>query len=178
MARVFHVDRDQIIADVQSRCEPEELSAHPLSLSPVRTYVGDMKTLASGGFPGVVVPPFASHWGVVVGSILYHLTFREDSDAQSESGDSTRKGKPIQFTLALKSPENIEDSPIVGKTKYDHEGLIKIGRALLEAFGSYHRLFWNCQIFADCFLRLITDGANSFPEYTYILPTTNVFADR
>jgi hypothetical protein len=44
-----------------------------LQIVPVKSYVGDMKTVASGAFPGIAVPAFATHWGVVIEDTLYHL---------------------------------------------------------------------------------------------------------
>lgn len=164
MGPLLQADRRQVVADVQ-RLYPdlEASSSRSIRIAPVRTYVGDTKTLSSNTFPGVVVPAFASHWGVVVGSLLYHLTFREHANAQLATSDFAREGKPIQFSVTLATEDKIMQSQIVGETKYDSEGLIKIGKALIESFGSYHRLFWNCQVFADCFLYLITGGC-SFVE--------------
>src|SRR5947207_8615642 len=164
MADSFQTDREQVITEFRRRKPKlEESSPRPIRLAPVRTYVGDGKTLSFGSFPGVVVPPFATHWGVLIGRTLYHLTFRDDDDARIEFNDCMGKGKPIQFTITLSSPEKVEKSPVVGETKYDHETLVAIGEALIHSFGSYHRLFWNCQVYAECFLCLIT-GGNSFIE--------------
>src|SRR2546423_974111 len=35
---------------------------------------------------------------------------------------------------------------------------------LIKEFGDYHRLFWNCQVFAKCFLYLIT-GEKEFDRF-------------
>jgi hypothetical protein len=164
MAQILPVDRNQIVVDVQRQLPGLEVSSpHLISLAPVQTYVADGKTLTSGTFPGVVAPAFASHWGVVVGRTLYHLIFRNSADARLALDDLSRKGKPIEFSFSRVSRDKINESRVVGETTYDHEGLITIGEALIEAFGSYHRLFWNCQVFADCFLSLITNGG-SFVE--------------
>ena len=37
---------------------------------------------------------------------------------------------------------------------------------MIEAFGSYHRVFWNCQTFAICFLKVICEGRVSFDSWT------------
>jgi hypothetical protein len=38
---------------------------------------------------------------------------------------------------------------------------------MIQLFGSYHRVFWNCQIFANCYLRVITgNDAVVFPAMT------------
>ena len=49
---------------------------------------------------------------------------------------------------------------MVVHTKFSREQLIEIGERLIDAFGNYHRLFSNCQVFAKCYLRLITGGKN------------------
>jgi hypothetical protein len=78
MAHAFHVDRDSLIADVR-RKHPEfgDITSTPsqLQIVPVRSYVNNTKTLSPGTFPGIVVPSFATHWGVAVEDTLYHLTF-------------------------------------------------------------------------------------------------------
>jgi hypothetical protein len=166
MASVFQVDREQLIADVR-RTHPEfeesESSPRHFKIVPVRSYVASMKTLGSGTVPGVMVPPFATHWGVAVEDTLYHLTFRDRDDDRIELSDFARHGRPIRFTCTLCDPGAFDDYPIVGQSRADHEARVKIGRALIEAFGSYHRLFWNCQTFAQCYVYFIT-GGNSFCE--------------
>ena len=38
---------------------------------------------------------------------------------------------------------------------------------MINVFGDYHRVFWNCQTFAKCFLSVICqDGAASFDSWT------------
>ena len=37
---------------------------------------------------------------------------------------------------------------------------------MIVAFGTYHRLFWNCQTFAKCFLRFICEERASFDGFT------------
>jgi len=161
MAQLLPVEHDQLVVDVQSRLPSLEVSSpHTIRLAPIRTYIQDGKSFASGEFPGVVAPAFASHWGVLVGRTLYHLVFQNSTDANL---DFSREGKPIKFACVLAS-KKITETPIVGETYYDHEMLITVGEALIDAFGNYHRLFWNCQVFADCFLYLITNG-KSFPKY-------------
>lgn len=111
-------------------------------------------------FPKVVVPAFAVHWGVVVGPTIYHLVFEDENDADLECNDPCRDGKPIRFTFTKwkRRTEFLEALPVVGLTKFEHIQLCEIGETLVEEFGNYHRLFWNCQVFAKCFLRLITGG--------------------
>jgi len=37
---------------------------------------------------------------------------------------------------------------------------------MIEAFGNYHRVFWNCQTFAKCFLQVICEKRASFDAWT------------
>ena len=41
-----------------------------------------------------------------------------------------------------------------------------ISKKMIEAFGSYHQVLWNCQHFARLSLKVITDGASAFEEWT------------
>jgi hypothetical protein len=164
MAQLLRVDREQLVTDVRRRIPDLETSSpHAISVVPVRTFIGNGETLSSGTFPGFVAPAFASHWGIVVDDTLYHLIFRNQEHANLALNDLSRQGKPIRFACSYLEQDKINQCQVVGETYYDHRGLTKIGKALIEAFGSYHRLFWNCQVFADCFLYLITNG-RSFVE--------------
>lgn len=166
MADVIKVDREEIFTNVQKVCGDLEKSSrlHAFKLAPVKSYVGNMKTLGTGGFPGVVVPSFATHWAVVIDVTMYHLTFRDPGHAAIELGDMARYGKPVKFTSISYDRGTFDDCPVIGYTMYSHEDRVFIGQALLEMFGNYHRLFWNCQVYAECFLRLIT-GGSSFVKY-------------
>jgi hypothetical protein len=164
MATLLPVDRDEIIANVKSRLPEHEGPSRSIELARVRTYLQSEQTLVtSSTFTGVVVPAFATHWGVVVDCILYHLIFRDERDVESNVGGFIHEGPPIKFHLGRVGGKVVE-STVVGKTKYSLPELIKIGDDLIEAFGSYHRLFWNYQVFMECFLSLITDGA-TFGQY-------------
>ena len=45
---------------------------------------------------------------------------------------------------------------------------------MIEAFGDYHRVFWNCQTFAKCFLQVICEESTaSFDAWT-IADTSNL----
>jgi hypothetical protein len=37
---------------------------------------------------------------------------------------------------------------------------------MIKAFGDYHRVFWNCQTFATCFLKVICEEPASFDALT------------
>jgi hypothetical protein len=158
MARVFPIDRDQIIADVQNRHPNLYKSiSRAVRVAEVRTYVHNVKTLRTGTFSGMAVPAFASHWGVMIDSTLYHLVFRNPNDAQLDFTDFARNGKPIKFYASTVEQDSVDSGKVIGHTIYEHRELMSIGNALIESFGSYHRLFWNCQVFADCFLTLVAE---------------------
>ena len=164
MARIFEVNREQLIADVRKlHPDLEETSPREFKIVPVKSYVGDMKIADSGTFRGIVVPPFATHWGIAVEDTLYHLTFRNPDHARIELTDFARHGKPIRFTATVYDDGSFDHCPVVGQAKYSHEARVKIGKALIKAFGNYHRLFWNCQVFAQIFLYFII-GNHSFAE--------------
>jgi len=165
MAGLFPVDRDQIIAEVNSRqLFLREHRPSSLALAEVRTYVHDMKTSPWAGGPGVSVPSFACHWGVVVNDTLYHLVFQDAADANSDLKAFAREGRPIVFGHTSPAAKvTLGPGKVAGTTKYRSTELEDIGKALIDAFGDYHGLFWNCQVFADCFLYLIT-GEKWFAE--------------
>ena len=164
MAARHQIDQDSLLANFPLP-EPRLPMAQALRCYPVRSYIQTVGTLNSSTFPRVVVPAFAVHWGVVVGPTIYHLEFEDGNDADLESHDPSRVGTPICFTFTKwKRPaECLEALPIVGNTKFEHIQVCEIGEKLVEEFGNYHRLFWNCQVFAKCFLRLIT-GGNDFDK--------------
>jgi hypothetical protein len=108
--------------------------------------------------PSVIVPAFAVHWAVMVGETRYHLMFQDCDGNALDSADPFRNGASIIFSAEYSSDFTVEEVDVVGKTKYSHEQLCDIGVEFIKAFGDHHRLFWNCQVFANCFLRIITGG--------------------
>jgi len=160
MTKLTPITADEVLARIAKdlpQAPAEGSRKHDLQLRPVKSYVADGKTFESSRFSGVVVPAFATHWGVVVGETLYHLSFKNRDDRELELGDLCRNGKPIKFGFTPWEPgTESEELPFVGETKYSHEDLHTIGNKIIDGFGDYHRLFWNCQVFAECFLRIIT----------------------
>jgi len=161
MADIMDIDEESLITQVQQNLpEPKEQGPRALECWEVKSYVAKAGTKAST-FGKVVVPAFAVHWGVVVGPTIYHLVFQNGADIALDSDDLCRRGSPIEFTFYRWKhdiAEPLKDFPVVGYTRYNTEQLCEIGDRLIRAFGDYHRLFWNCQVFAKCFLRLITGG--------------------
>jgi hypothetical protein len=117
----------------------------------------------------VVVPAFASHWGIVVGSpgarqFLYHFIFTEA--AESNAPSSTVANDKIRFnTHHVTKP--LSNTKLVGTTSYSMDELMTVGENMIKAFGNYHRVFWNCQTFAKCYLRVVTvDQLADFDDWT------------
>jgi hypothetical protein len=50
----------------------------------------------------------------------------------------------------------------VGQTRFTVQQLRDIGYDMIDAFGNYHVVFWNCQMFAKCYLRVITGSEAAF----------------
>jgi len=138
-----------------------------VALAPVYTYVHQLHKTPGAGSPSIVVPAFASHWGVVVGpphrQYLYHLLFVDDVGREKQ--DSTIQNEHIRFHVVKRSDQ--KPLPNVGQTRYTLEQLDVLGMAMIREFGSYHKLFWNCQMFAKCYLRVITgDHKAKFDNWT------------
>ena len=136
---------------------------------PVHTYVHQLgKTATAWGSSTIVVPPFASHWGIVVGppesQTLFHLLFVEG--LREEAENSTVENKHIRFHYSgLHQP--LANTKYVGQTRYNTDELVAIGKAMIREFGNYHKVFWNCQTFAKCYLRVITgDHEANFDSWT------------
>lgn len=166
----------EIVQTVSAFC-PQQSTSVPLSLVSVSTYVVEAKNPDAGSvYVSPKQPSFASHWGIVVGDMyhgiqvatLYHLVLKDDGDGHRrirfearnvEAGDISVKGAAVKT---------------VGSTRYDHPYLIYIGNKMIEAFGNYHLIFWNCQMFAKCYLSVITDDVAVFDEWTSA-DVTNLF---
>lgn len=127
----------------------------------------------------IVFPSFASHWAIFVTlpefpdeyGHIYHLTFRDYRAARITA--DKRISREVRFTGSTMhaKPDGAKE---VGTTRFSHPQLMKIGEAMIKAFGDYHRVFWNCQHFARLYLDIITDGKGKFDEWT-LGNTTNLF---
>ena len=126
-----------------------------------------------------LVPGFASHWGIVVQKTdprdpknedvwLFHLCLEEDEGRRSVKlavdglvkGDKQLKGKKVDE---------------VGRTRFSIDQITRIGREMIDAFGDYHLVFWNCQMFAKCFLRVISDDIGATFDQWTSADVTNLF---
>lgn len=132
-----------------------ETNTAAVGLSSVSTLVCRGKGEIYGA--GYVVPTFAVHWGVISRETLFHL--RYDS-----------RSKAVQFdwrAWRAKDGDSKYKVDEVGQTPYSTDQLIQIGlfipsnmadctgKKLVEEFGDYHTLFWNCQTFVKVYLRVI-----------------------
>jgi hypothetical protein len=160
---LFPVDKDEIMANFKSRL-PELTGRSPstdLEFAQVRTY-RQPETVAGASTVPSVLSPIASHWGIVVGGTLYHLTIQGHQGA--DGSGSPPEDHKIEFLGVSPAKDKIKESKVVGQTKYDHNQLMEIAAVLMESFTNHHYLCWNRQVFAECFLNIITDGG-SFEEY-------------
>jgi hypothetical protein len=169
----------EILDPVQSKLPQGSGSVQNVSIGRVSTYIYRTEMSKVDGDQRIVFPTFASHWAVIVcepkaptkNAHCYHLTFHDAAAAQiSAPANVTRE---IQFSpmILKKTPEGMKE---VGTTRFSHSDLIDIGEAMIKAFGSYHRVFWNCQHFARLYLLVITDGKGKFDEWT-LSQTSNLF---
>lgn len=157
------VDHSMVVGEGRPRMALE------VSIAQVHKYVQQMqKGHDSPWNPTVIVPAFASHCGIVVSSqsgtqFLYHLVFTEVGEPNPSSIVTNDK---IQFNAHyLTKP--LSNTKFVGMTTYGAQELMMVGKNMIKAFGNYHRVFWNCQIFAKCYLRVITgDHLADFDEWT------------
>jgi len=110
----------------------------PVRLSRVSTYVLATK-VASHSF-GYIVSSMASHWGVVVGEgperTLYHLVFQNRADTASDANPDSITGRvrAVMFDAGLWRSEMGDGASMydVGKTRYEHRELLRIGTMLVD----------------------------------------------
>jgi hypothetical protein len=160
-------DRAQEIIETISSNHPPGSRSTSINILPVSSYVNHSKT-GSGVTANISPnrPPFASHWGIVVGkpeikesAYLFHLVLVD------EGGKRDVKFRCHNVGLESKSIKGHAVKQ-VGETKFGLMELTKIGLEMIEAFGNYHVVFWNCQMFAKCYLRVITGSDAAFTEWT------------
>jgi hypothetical protein len=118
-------------------------------------------------------PPFASHWGIVVGdptkggAFLFHLVLSGDGRARRVEFRASNVNSKSEWILSASVKP-------VGQTNYSIQELTRIGEEMIEMFGSYHVIFWNCQMFAKCYLHIITGDDAVFTQWTSA-DVTNLF---
>lgn len=136
LSRLFVLDEASIIAQVvQAVPRPiPETENSPVQLVPVHTFVLHSHTKDIRLARGILVPSFASHWGVVVGTpgeyTLYHLVLRPDEAPRNDkTGDSVRgKYREVKLHYIEWNDRGDQASMMkVGETRYSHEERIRIG---------------------------------------------------
>jgi hypothetical protein len=137
-----------------------------VGFAPVYTYPRQLdKNPKAWPSSAIVVPPFACHWGIVVGpperQRLFHLLF-----VKGDTNSSIAANKHIRFhDTKLQRP--LANTKYVGQTCYSTDQLDALGEAMIREFGNYQKVFWNCQSFAKCYLRVITgDHQADFGNWT------------
>ena len=143
---------------------PEPTSKTSVTVNPVSTYILNRKDPDAGrALAPPTLPAFACHWAVVAYGrrgwpYLLHLVL-----------DYYEEPPKMRFEMRGVPPESLEQKATVkpvGTTKYDHDTLRDIGERMIAEFGDYRRVFWNCQMFAKCYLRVITEDVAVFEEWT------------
>jgi len=129
---------------------------------------------AGAAYVSAKQPPFASHWGIVIGSldgpasVLIHLVLRTTTAGERYVSFHCRTVDENDPFIELGATK------IIGETKHSFGQLLLVGKRMVEEFGNYHALFWNCQIYAQCYLRVITDNDATFDRWTSA-DMTNLF---
>ena len=168
-----------ILEDVKSTTPIPSGTRQNVSVARVNTYIYRTEMSKTSGNLRIVFPTFASHWAVIVCEVnfpgkhgmAYHLTFRAAEAAQLRPPAGTSR-EVVFTTMPMEDmPNGMKE---VGTTRFSHAERMNIGQAMIEAFGSYHRVFWNCQHFARLYLSVITEGCGGFDEWT-LSQTSNLF---
>jgi hypothetical protein len=148
LSELLSVDGEAAI----NRVQEETADARPMSQAyscqvvPVHTFIlqGISKDVKLS--KGILVPSFASHWGVVTGVpgalTLYHLVFVPDSRPPENDTSVTLRGKrrAIQFNHTPWPPTGRAASADygcmtkVGETTYSHEDRIRLGTTNFHLF--------------------------------------------
>ena len=168
------LERAQEIIQTISSNHREQGIGTLVNILPVSTYVAQSKEEDAGSaYVSPKQPPFASHWGIVVGdpneeeAFLLHLLL------------SDKNGKRrVRFRITDLEPDGdwITGAAVkqVGHTSFSMQQLLRIGKDMIAAFGNYHVVFWNCQMFAKCYLHVITGSDAAFTQWTSA-DATNLF---
>ena len=134
----------------------ESRSTSVVGVTAVSTFV------AEKSFASFYVPSFASHWGVVCdftpgGRWLFHLVFDPAVKKVMFQGQTWLEKWGVHRI------ENVGTSRYgVGEVRDIGEGCVGgadcVGERLAKGFedvGEYHVIFWNCQLFAQIFLKVL-----------------------
>jgi hypothetical protein len=166
---------EEIVQIVSANQPPSANAGIAVKILAVSTYVNNIKEPDAGfAYVAAKQPPFASHWGIVIGdpnreALLMHLLLHRDKQTGQRvvKFHSTQVDEQSDFIISASVKH-------VGHTFYEVFDLMRIGREMIDAFGSYHLVFWNCQTFAKCYLRVITGSDSAFTHWTSA-DVTNLF---
>ena len=117
-----------------------------VTIGRVSTYIYQTEVSKTTGNMRIVFPTFASHWAVIVcemeslqrHSHAYHLIFLELVAAQPTPLHGTSREVVFMPMFLESMPEGMKE---VGTTQFSHADRMNIGMAIIDAFGSYHRVF-------------------------------------
>src|SRR5579859_3990497 len=111
----------------------EQTASFPVVLLPVATYVHEAKPASGFAYVSAKQPPFAAHWGIVVGDLhkceafLFHLVL-----------DDYGEKRQVSFAITNVKPDSksIVGAAVtpVGGTKYPINVLQRIGENMIDAF--------------------------------------------
>ena len=168
-------ERAQEIIETVSSNYIEQATCTPVNILPVSTYVAQSKEEDAGSaYVSPKQPPFASHWGIVVGNpkeegeaFLFHLILSDKDGKRCVKFRATGVDSDSEWIVGAAVKQ-------VGQTRFTVQQLRRIGKDMIAEFGSYHVVFWNCQMFAKCYLRVITGSDAAFSHWTSA-DATNLF---
>lgn len=141
LSRLFEVDGDAIIDSVHREVDGgPQYPAGTVSvrLVPVYTFILRNISKDTNLGKGILVPSFASHWGIVTGEpgfqTLYHLVFSDNDVPPAKNPDTIRgRHRAIEFNYVQWPPRRREPTGgnlrmiKVGVTSYSHQNMIIIG---------------------------------------------------
>ena len=141
LSELFDADTSaamSLVTSETSQPPPHIAYAYPIQVVPVHTFIlqGHSKDVRLS--KGILVPSFASHWGVVVGVTdaltLYHLVFDPDAEVPDDGMTDPIRGKRravkfhhIPWENNSKKHGGSGRIAQVGETRCSHEDRIKIG---------------------------------------------------
>jgi hypothetical protein len=117
LSQLFGVDEDATIDSVRREIDvsPEYPGGHvSVHIVPVHTFILQDISKDAKLSRGILVPSFASHWGVITGEpgsfTLYHLVFVPDTRVPQKDNSDTIKGRrrEVKFNFIQWPPNGTE----------------------------------------------------------------------
>ncbi|KYQ91569.1 hypothetical protein DLAC_07338 [Tieghemostelium lacteum] len=99
-----------------------------------------------------------AHLAILTQSFIIHMVFIQDKITR----------KPTSVTCQVTSANqgiHLSNKAIfqLGTTKYNPIEIHNIGNLLIQHFGTYQKVFWNCQHFVNCLLDIICEDYIAIP---------------